>query len=366
MSRFGIGTGTLALTSGVALALAVNKALRQALAEDLTGQVVIVTGSSRGLGLALAREFARQGAKVVLCARDAEQLEWARADIEKRGAEALAVECDVTNPDDVARLVTTATARFGRVDVLVNNAGTIQVGPSDMQTRADFEDALNEMFWSVYNCTTAVLPQMRARHSGRIVNITSIGGKISVPHLLPYSTAKFAATGFSEGLRAELAKDGITVVTVIPGLMRTGSPVNAIFKGQNEKEYTWFALSDNIPGVSINAERAARQIVAAARRGEAEAIISLPAQAAVLFHGVFPGLTIDIAALVNRLLPAPGGIGKGRATGRESQTHITESPLLTLGKRAGERFHQEPAAKAWDGDEVDDARADGSRARPGR
>src|SRR5262249_9500692 len=145
------------------------------------------------------------------------------------------------------------------------------------------------------------------RGEGRIVNIASIGGELSVPHLLPYSASKFALVGLSSGLRAELAKDGIIVTTVCPGLMRTGSPWNATFKGQHRIEYAWFSVSDALPVVSLSADRAARQIVAACKRGDAEVILSLPAQLAVLFYGLFPGLTSDLFGLINRFLPGPGG-----------------------------------------------------------
>src|SRR5204863_5194639 len=118
--------------------------------------------------------------------------------------------------------------------------------------------------------TLSVLPAMRRQGEGRIVNISSIGGKIAVPHLLPYDASKFALTGFSEGLRAELLKDGIYVTTVCPGLMRTGSPRNADFKGQHEAEYAWFSIGDSLPGMSMSAEAAAERIVTAFRQGEAE------------------------------------------------------------------------------------------------
>ena len=205
---------------------------------DLTGRVVVVTGGSRGLGLALAREFAGQGCRLAICARDVEELEWARLDLEKRGADTLAVPCDVTDPDQVERLIARTTERFGQVDVLVNNAGIISVGPAQEMTRQDFVEAMAVDFWGTLHPILVVLPQMRERRQGRIVNVTSIGGKVSVPHLLPYSCAKFAATALSEGLRAELARDGITVTTIVPGLLRTGSPDQADFKGDRQGEYS--------------------------------------------------------------------------------------------------------------------------------
>src|SRR5438270_7691587 len=104
---------------------------------------------------------------------------------------------------------------------------------------------------------------MRRRREGRIVNISSIGGKLSMPHLVPYGASKFALTGLSEGMRVELRKDGVFVTTVCPGLMRTGSPVNADFKGKHREEYSWFSISDSLPLLTMSAERAAGQIIGA-------------------------------------------------------------------------------------------------------
>ncbi|MFN3648258.1 MAG: SDR family NAD(P)-dependent oxidoreductase [Armatimonadota bacterium] len=331
---------TLLAGAGIAAALGAGWMVRQARRYPLAGKVALVTGGSRGLGLVLARELARQGARLVICARGPEELERAREELASRGAEVLAVPCDVTEPDQVARMVEAAEVRFGRVDVLINNAGIIEVGPMEVMTRADYEQAMRVHFWGPLNTVTAVLPGMRERREGRIVNISSIGGKISVPHLLPYCASKFALVGFSEGLRAELLKDGIRVTTVCPGLMRTGSPRQAWFKGQHEAEYAWFKLADSLPGSSISAEKAARQIVAACRRGDAELILSLPAEIAVRFHGLFPGVTADLLGLVNRMLPGPGGIGEQKVRGAESETPLTRSWLTGLTQQAAREHNQ--------------------------
>jgi short-subunit dehydrogenase len=181
---------------------------------------------------------------------------------------------------------------------------------------------------------------MRQRGRGRIVNISSIGGKVSMPHLLPYGASKFALTGFSEGLRAELAKDGILVTTVIPGLMRTGSPRNALFKGQHRAEYAWFSISDSIPVLSISAESAARKIVSALQHGDAEVILSLPAQLAVRFHGLFPGLMAEVMSLTNHFLPGPGGIGTHSVPGHESTSALSPSWATTLTEQAARRNNE--------------------------
>jgi len=220
--------------------------------------------------------------------------------------------------------------RFGRIDMLVNNAGVIQVGPLELQTQKDFEDAMAVHFWGPFYTMQAVVPKMRRQGSGRIVNIASIGGKVAVPHLAPYCASKFALVGLSNAMRGELVKDNIFVTTVCPGLMRTGSHVNALFKGQNEKEFAWFSIGNALPFSSISAENAARQIINAARRGDAEAIISIQAEFAAKMNNLFPELTAEILTLINQILPSPGGIGKSLAKGKDSESWISPSFLTTL------------------------------------
>jgi short-subunit dehydrogenase len=254
-------------------------------------------------------------------------------------------------------LIRRATDRFGQVDVLVNNAGTIEVGPLETQTIEDFEEAMRTMFWGAVYTSLAVLPQMRDRRRGRIANITSIGGKVAIPHLLPYCSAKFAAVGFSEGLRSELAKDNVKVTTIVPGLMRTGSHMNAIFKGDHRKEYAWFSLGATLPVTAISASRAATKIVNAIARGSAEVILSPQAKALALAHGVAPGLVADALAMVNRILPGTGSRDAERFTGKESETLVSRSFLTKLGRSAGRELNQHPERGPVGGD---------VRARPAR
>jgi NAD(P)-dependent dehydrogenase (short-subunit alcohol dehydrogenase family) len=337
----GIGAGVAA---GVAGGLVINAALSRR-KPSLTGKAVLITGGSRGLGLALARAFAREGSRIAICARSAAGLDAARRDLQSRGAEVFTVECDVSDRSQVQRMVQAVKAHYGAIDILVNNAGAIQVGPLESMTIEDFERAMKIMFWGVVYPTLAALPDMIARGSGRIVNITSIGGKVAVPHLLPYVCAKFAATGFSEGLRAELADHGIKVITISPGLMRTGSHLNAEFKGNHDREAAWFSLSASLPLGSMSAGRAARQIVEATRRGRAAKILTVPANLLAAFHGVFPGLTSDILGAVDHfLLPS----GNDTTSKRGDDTRAMHSPLLSaatvLGRNAARRFLQHPAA----------------------
>ncbi len=305
-----------------------------------TQQVAVVTGASRGLGFLLAGQFAARGCRLVICARSADGLEAAREELARTGVDVVAVPADVSVPEQAKNVVDTAVERFGRLDVLVNNAGVIQVGPVESMTGDQFADALDVMLWGAVHTSLAAIPVMRAQGSGRIATITSIGARVPAPHLLPYTTAKFAARGFSEGLRVELGKHGISVTTVVPGLMRTGSPRNALFTGDRAAEYRWFTLGDSLPLLSMDAERAASRIVSAIMRGKVEIVLTPAAKLAALAHGVAPGLTTRLAAVADRLLPhgEHGGSRPGHTVEGEQPAWFAAATRLT--RAAADRFHQ--------------------------
>jgi NAD(P)-dependent dehydrogenase (short-subunit alcohol dehydrogenase family) len=332
----------MGIAAGVAAGWAAARFMAPAL--DLAGRTVLVTGGSRGLGLAIAQEVARHGANVVVCARDAAELDGAAVLLRAQGARVETIVCDVSDPQQVAAMVERAVDSFGSIDVLVNNAGIIQVGPLDAIDAGNFRDAMDAILWGTIHTSLAVLPVMRQNGGGRIVNVTSIGGKLSVPHLMPYSTAKFAAVGFSEGLRAEAAADNVRVTTVVPGLMRTGSDVQAKFAGRTGREYAWFAIAAAAPGLSMDARSAARRIVDAMRHGRAEVVLGLPAKLAVLAHGIAPGLTQRAMALANRLLPAADGASpQGETVQGLQAARGTPSLVTTLtrsNRSAGHNLNQ--------------------------
>ena len=317
-----------------------RKAIRRWRAVHLRNRVVLISGGARGLGLVLARQFARQHAIVIICARDEAELARAVEDLQHHDAAVASYVCDVRDPAAVAKMVAEITRRYGAVDILINNAGIVQVGPLGEMEREDFEDAIQTHLYGPMNLIDAVLPAMRQRRWGRIVNIASVGGRVAVPHLTPYSTSKFALVGYSQGLRAELAGSGIKVTTVCPGLMRTGSPRNALFKGQHRKEYAWFSISDSLPLLSIDATRAAAKIIDACRQGQADLVIGVPAQIAARTAALMPGLVANAMGLVNRWLPAIGGIGRQRRRGVHSQSRLSPSKLTILSARAAARNNQ--------------------------
>ena len=325
---------TLGLAAGLGAALVATRLSRARLAISFEGRVVVVTGGSRGLGLVMARMLVDEGARVVLLARDLGELQRAREELEACGrGEVMTLRCDVRRRADVRAAIDTVLDRWRTVDVLINNAGVIQVGPLEHMDHEDFENAMATHFWGPLHLILEVTPVMRHRRFGRIVNISSIGGKMAVPHLAPYAASKFALTGLSDAIRAELDQYGIRVTTVAPGLMRTGSPINAQFKGQHEAEYVWFKVASSLPGLTIAAERAARKILDACRYGDPALTITLQAKAAAAANVIAPASVARAMMLVTRLLPAGAGLEGNtpkRGLQNEAKTNWTPSAVTKL------------------------------------
>ncbi|CAN5864647.1 SDR family oxidoreductase [soil metagenome] len=328
------GKFVLGMAAGAAAMIAAARGMRHRHAISFERRVVVITGGSRGLGLVLARQLAAEGARLCLLARDSDELDRARAQLPEH-AEVLTIRCDVRRRADVRLAMDTILEKWTAVDVLINNAGIIQVGPLEHMTTRDFENAMATHFWGPLHMMFEAVPSMRRRGFGRIVNISSIGGRVAVPHLAPYSASKFALTGLSDAVRTELYQYGIRVTTVCPGLMRTGSPPNVSVKGQHEAEYAWFAISDSLPGLTTSAERAARQIIEACRYGDPELTITVPAKIAARINVLAPALAAQAARLANRLLPGPAGAdGNRQRRGHESESRWTNSLATALTDRA--------------------------------
>jgi len=322
-----------------ALGLVLRRLARPA-PRRLRDAVVLITGGGRGLGLQIAREAARRGARLALLARSDIELRAARDELRATGVTVETAVCDVRDDASVAAALKHFETTLGPIDVLFNVAGVIEVGPVDALSFADYRDAIETNFLGAVRLVEGVRPAMQTRRSGGIVNVTSLGGRIPVPHLLPYSASKFAILGYSEGLRAELARFGIRVTTVIPGLMRTGSPPQATFAGRPEAEYSLFAPSDSLPLISVSVASAARHIVVAAERGTAELIVSWQAQVAIGAYRIAPRLVGALLTTVARFLPDAGGSTEHRL-GRDSESPLTRSPLLGLGHDATRSQHED-------------------------
>ena len=314
----GITGAAVAAVGTTLLAAAAIRALRgKPLAP---GAVVLITGGSRGLGLAIATRFAAGSAssapaRLVLASRNMAELQQAQETLlsqyaHLRPEDFHLVAADLSKPEEAQRLINEAIARFGRIDVLVNNAGIIDVGPIESQTLDIFERTMQVNFFAALYTTWAALPHLRKQvplagtRRASIVNIASIGGKMAVPHMLPYTAAKFALVGFSEGLHAELRHKGIRVTTVCPGLMRTGGEDHVNIVGDVEFERRWFTFAAKTPGLSVSTKYAANRIFHAVACGHAEITISPQAWLAARFAGNFPETLQYLNAQTNQhLLP---------------------------------------------------------------
>jgi NAD(P)-dependent dehydrogenase (short-subunit alcohol dehydrogenase family) len=317
-----VASAVVATGAAVLVVRAVRSRKNSPLAADPNAPrpVVLVTGGSRGLGLAIATRFAagsgiQRPARLVLASRNLAELQQAQETLlaqfaHLRPEDFHLVAADLSKPEEAQRLIDEAIERYGRIDVLINNAGIIDVGPIESQTLEIFERTMQVNFFAALYTIWAALPHLRKQpplagtRRASIVNIASIGGKIAVPHLLPYSAAKFALVGFSEGLHAELRHKGIRVTTVCPGLMRTGGENHVNIVGDVEFERRWFTFAAKTPGLSVSTRYAANKIFHAVAAGRAEITISPQAWLAARVAGVFPETLQYANALTNHhILP---------------------------------------------------------------
>jgi len=336
-------------------------ALRRSRRIPLRGKKVLITGGSRGLGFAAARRFVRLGADVAICARDQSELDRASAalrDIAQSAARdggsaanVVALRADVTDQHAAAQLVQDVLARFGQIDVLVNCAVEIAVGPIEALNAADYQYAFRGIFFAVYQPLMAVLPHMKARGFGRIVNVTSVAGKAPIAHNAAYVAGKFATTGFSAVCAAEMRRYGIRVSTVLPPPLRNGAWLNGTYKGLSEEELSWFARTLQSPLTSADPERAAKAIVEAARFGDVERMVTPSSFLQARLHAAWPSLSIALVAFLDRhFMPRLPASARGMpATSGEEIVSTSENPrvrrIARAGQRDAERYLQPGASK---------------------
>ena len=336
----------ISLTSKLAFvlggAMMALRFLRGRQSVDFTGRVVVISGGSRGLGLCIAREFAKEGAQLALLARDEDELTTAKTQLAAMGARVLTVIADVTDPHDSTTAIKKVVDHFGSVDVLVNNAGIIQVGPLEHMLDSDFKAAIDLHIWAPLRLSRAALPFLKRSGQGRIVNIASVGGLMAMPHMAPYAVSKFGMVGLSDALRNELAKDKIKVTTVCPGPIRTGSHVAAKFKGQQRKEYRIFKTLAGVPGGAVNAVSMARAIVDAARYGDPQLVYPFPVFWASILYRAFPNVAGALMGLISNYLPAPtkGDAGNKTIVGAAMEAEVATSKLTEPADKAAAQFNE--------------------------
>lgn len=313
---------------------------------NFKNQTCIITGGSRGLGLALASELVRQNAIVALIARDLAELSHAQTRLLKiRRTPVHIYKCDVTHKGELEKVFSDLHKKTGRIDLLINNAGSITVGPFETMNRKDFEAQLELHLYAVIEATRLVLPYLREKASEkRILNICSMGGRVAMPHMLPYDVSKFALSGFSQGVGAELFKEGISVTTIYPALMRTGSPIQAVFKGAHKKEFAWFQAADVMPFLSTPADVAARKILQATYDRRWELTPSLAAKLRMAAAVLAPDLVGKSLGWLNKLLP--DGKSRQYKTGAQANELFENSwltqPLVNAAHESEKTWNQKP------------------------
>jgi short-subunit dehydrogenase len=246
---------------------------------SIAGSRILITGASQGIGKALAEAAAARGAKVIACARKVELLQELAQQIRAKGGVIEIVQADICSPQDRQRLVETAQTAFGGLDILVNNAGIGATGHFADCGPERLREIMEVNFFGLTETTRAFLPILKKGNQPAIVNVSSIAGKRGIPARSEYSASKFAVQGFSEALRAELAKDGVDVLVVCPGLTQTNFSQNMI-------EQKALVQLDHMRGMS--AEDVAYYTLRAIEKGYNETILTFKGKMLTLVARFFP------------------------------------------------------------------------------
>ncbi len=319
--------------------------------KNFNSRSVLITGGSRGLGLSLAWNFLDRGARsVTLLARDHDELIRAQKILLNDFPLALVFihVCDITDSVNLSRAFGQAIIDMGSIDILVNNAGIMMVSPFTSTEKSDYEAHMNLHLYAVIETVQKIFPHFKSRGGGQILNICSMGGKVAVPHMLPYDASKFALAGFSQGVASELAPHNITVTTAYPLPMRTGSAIQAVFKGDHEKEFLWFESIDNLPLLSMSADKAAKIILDGVSDGKTEVLLAPIAKVRNIMAALLPETFNRLMAFVAARLPQ--GDSKIRKTGQQCSQEFDRAfllkPLQARAQAAEEMYNQYPKTDA--------------------
>ncbi|MUL36775.1 SDR family NAD(P)-dependent oxidoreductase [Gloeocapsopsis dulcis] len=253
---------------------------------------VLITGASQGIGKATALLFARKGYDLVLAARQPEPLQATAEEIQKLGRQAIAIPTDVRDPEQIKSLASKAIEHYGTIEVLVNNAGIYISGPVEEFSLEDWHQTIDTNLWGYIHTIYALLPHFLAQGSGTIINISSIGGKVPIPYLVPYTTSKYAVTGLTEALHSELKPKGIHVGGIYPNIIKSNFLERAIFRGKDQQDAQ--ARLDQLNQVLntpvIEKPEDVAEAVWKAVKDQREEILVGSANLSKAAYGIFPGL----------------------------------------------------------------------------
>ena len=264
--------------------------------KKLDGKVVLVTGASMGIGEAIARVFAADGARLALAARSLDKLE---ALARSLPTEAIAIQSDVSQAEEIRAMVARTVDHFGRLDILVNNAAVGMYASVAEMKPDQFEHLLATNWLAPVRAIQAAVPHMRKQGGGTIINISSVAGKVALPWMGAYCASKFALNALSNSLRMELKPENIHVISVCPGRVKTPFIENA---------YKDFATQPLYPG-GISAERVARAVLRAVHRRKREIVVPANNRLFGWLHGLFPALVDRAIVWVLRPQMRKGGSG---------------------------------------------------------
>jgi uncharacterized protein len=249
---------------------------------QLSGKVVVVTGASMGIGEAIAKIFADEGASVVLLSRDAERAEAARGRI-GHTERTLALACDVRNREEIDRVVGLTLHHFQRIDIWINNAGHGILDSVENVNMAAVRETFETNFFGALEAMQAVIPVMKQQSSGAIINISSVAGHIPLPFHAVYSATKFAMNAIGKGARIELKSSGINVLTVCPGYVRTDFSANAL-KSKEQKQ----VRPARVRGITV--ERVAKAVLQGYLKEKREVVVPWTMHPVIKVYQLFPGL----------------------------------------------------------------------------
>ena len=262
---------------------------------DFKNKVVIITGASSGIGEATAIKFAKKGANVVLVARRKEKLLEVKKKLSNFPGTSLICQCDVSDKEQVNQMSKKVLDEFGRVDVLVNNAGFVIYGKVNELSTEEIVAQMETNYFGMIYCTKAILPQMLEQHSGHIVNVASVGASFGVPGIASYCASKYAMLGFSEGLFHELDGTGVGLTVVSPIMVRT-----PLFDHPSFENFSKFST-----GISLSSETVAKTIIKASNSSRLELVVPSAARAGIWFKQTFPFFVNPIIGNICLLYTSP-------------------------------------------------------------
>lgn len=276
------------------------------------GRTVLITGGSRGLGLELAREFLAAGARVALCARNQAELERARQRLAPAGEPVSIHVADISDPQDVDRLVSEVAERWGRLDILVNNAALFMSGPMALMRVEDYERILKVNLIGTIIVTETCRPYLERR--GGVITIVSAAGLLPAPHLAPYAVSKAGVSMYAQLLEVELADRGLETMAVYPSYMPTGVSYHADYRGAVAAEQHTVQRLMQVPFLAVDQRRGAGIIVDAWRYGRRVVIYPAVVRLSVMLTGLVPEFVLRIARRANRYYPTSRSSASGQDT----------------------------------------------------